>query len=385
MKKLIIASIFLLPLASALPIRGTIVWYSQLLVLMGIGLTLLALQLWKMNKFISLLMCYEVFSYIFITSQSPRAMLCLMIGFSAISFSYAISLIKDTRVIYKCIVALAIFQFIYVLLQSFNIDFIFHGPNGKADLVGFMGSHNQLGAYFSSVSVILASINPFLILVSVIPIFLAKQNGAMIGLIAGFLSYAYFTWNIKKVIFILAILLVAIIPWIKFAGKSNNEIMERINLWKSSIHQTISGRAIQKNEKYTHISTCNPIFGYGLSNFFIISPLTQLKFLDNTKGHLYEHAHNDLVEGFFEFGLIGLILIILSIFTVIFDFINCLHTLYPNTKLLIVSFCSLLGLSVTSMSIYVFHAPVSLFMFCLILGLFYREVNYAKITIKQTA
>ena len=44
----------------------------------------------------------------------------------------------------------------------------------------------------------------------------------------------------------------------------------------------------------------------------------------------------------------------------------------------ITTFASLIAQSASSFSVYVFHAPVSLFIFCLTLGLFYAEVNNAK-------
>ncbi len=352
--------------------QGTIVWYAQLLALLFFGLIFIASRFWNFNKFISLLLMYESFSYLFITQQNPRTMLCLICGFSAIALAYAVSKIKETKVIFYCISAMAICQSLYVVLQSFNIDPFFHGVNGRADVVGFAGSHNQLGAYFAATGVMLAALNPLLVIFSIIPIFLAKQNGAMLGLLAGLLTYACFTWN-KTIVIALFVFLILLSPfWIKNCGKSSQEISERIGLWKLSIEQLIQGKAIQDFGNKKNIVTCNPFFGFGLGNFFTISPYTQLSFLPKNTGHVYEHAHNDPLEAAYEFGYIGFILVLLCISSVVAVFISSVKSLG-----VISTFSCLVAQSVASCFIYIFHAPLSLFMFCLTLGLFYAEVNNA--------
>lgn len=383
MKNLVIASIFLIPLSSIIPMTGTVVWYPQLLMLLLIGLSALAFQFWKMNKFISLLLIYEILSYIFVCNQSPRTMLCLICGFAGISIAYIISNLKDTKILYRCIIGIAITQSIYTVLQHFNIDPFFHNPDSnKADVVGLVGSHNQLGIYYSAVGIILASFNPILLTFSLVPIFLAKCNSAIIGLIAGGLVYTTFLYGKKWVsIALLAICLLAV-PWIHYAGKSRVEIKERFDIWELTLTQAFSGYAKQVGTKewmpgLQREYRANPTFGFGLGNFFVISPLSQYDFWFS-KTHRYEHAHNDLIEALFELGYIGFILILFCIASVISDFLNAVHAFHPATKRLIISFSCLVVMAVSSLSVYVAHAPVSYFMFCVILGLFYAEVNNAK-------
>ncbi len=372
MEILFILSVFLIPLASIIPIAGTIIWYPQFLALLFFGLTFLSLKFWRFNKFISLLLIYESFSYLFITQQNPRTMLCLFCAFSGIALANAASKIASTKIIFNCIIGFAIFQTLYVILQSFNIDLIFHRPDGCADIVGFLGSHNQLGAYYASVGLILASLNPFLIIFSIIPIFLAKQNGAMIGLASGILLYSWFSFSKTLCISLLILFILLAFVWTKFCGKSYDEIAERIDLWKLSITQVIEGQAIEDFGNRKQVVRCNPFFGFGLGNFFTISPYTQMSFLPKNTGHVYEHAHNDLVEAFYELGYLGFILVLLCISSVVSLFIASV-----KSSGVISTFSCLVAQSVASFSIYIFHAPVSLFMFFLILGLFYAEVSYA--------
>ncbi len=386
MNILVILSIFLIPLASIVPIAGTIVWYPQLLVLLFIGLIALSFRFWKLNKFISLLLMYESFSYIFITQQNPRTMLCLLCAFASMALAYEVSKLKNTRIIYGCIIGMAIFQSLYVVMQFLGIDFFFHGISSKTDVVGFVGSHNQLGVYYSAVGLILAALNPFLIIFSLVPIFLAKQNGAMLGLASGIIFYAWLSYS--KTLAVSLLILIALLSffWLQHCGKSHQELSERLDLWKQTIEQSISGKTlvdlapIKQYESKAHKSNlrliqANPLFGYGLGNFFSYSPLSQYSFLTRPdQGHRYEHAHNDLIEGLYELGAFGFILLLLIISEVISSFISVVD----KTEELILTFCSLIAVSVSSLSIYVFHAPVSLFMFAILLGLFYKEVNSAK-------
>ena len=79
------------------------------------------------------------------------------------------------------------------------------------------------------------------------------------------------------------------------------------------------------------------------------------------------------MEAFYEFGYIGLFMLILVIGSVGFVFMASNKSVGVVT-----TFASLVAQSVSSFSVYVFHAPVSLFMFCLTLGLFYAEVANGK-------
>ncbi len=360
---------------------GTIVWYPQFLSLLWAGLTAVALRLWGMNKYISLLLCYEILSYIFITKQSSRSMLCLFVGLAAIIISDEVAKLKNTKKIFLAISVMAIVQGAYVSFQSLNIDPFFHNAAGKADPVGFLGSVNQLGAYCAATGAILFSLNPWLIAFSILPIFLAKQNCAMIGLMSGLLCYSYFVYGKKTFFIMIFSALLLMIPFFIHSRKSSVEIMERVSLWKQSIIQLINGEAKQDFGRSKQTVKCNPLFGFGLGNFFTISPYTQMEFLPKNTGHVYEHAHNDLVEALYEFGYIGFVIVLLCVSSVVAVFVSSVKSIGVIT-----AFSCLVAQSVASCGIYIFHAPVSLFMFCLTLGLFYAEVNHAnKSSLSQVA
>lgn len=373
---ILLASILIVPLASVFPIIGTITWYPQLLALMVLGFLLLASLLWEMNPFISLFLMYAVFSYLVICSQTPRAMLCLITGFSGVIFSYFISKnIKPS--FYKAICVVAVINIGLVILQVFNLDPIFKAQSHWIldRTVGFMGSRNQLALFCLASSLVGMVVSPWFILLSW-PIFLVKCSSAMLGLLVGIISYLFMN-NRKDIINF--ILLSGICVIFIFCHDKSNELKERMSVWNLSIHQTINGtiddydsqegRVVLSNHR---VVKCNPWTGFGLGNFFVFSPSSQVGF-SFSPWHRFEHAHNDMIESFFEFGKVGLGLLVLCILGVINDFRKA-----TKTREIKILFSSLIALGISSCGVYAFHAPVSFFMVCLVLGLFYGEIANAK-------
>lgn len=384
---IIFISIFLIPISSIVTIPGTIVWYPQLLALQFIGGICFASRFWKLNKILALFLAYLCFSYVYVTGANLRTLMCLMIGFMAISVTLSVSKIKETKYLYYALCAVSVMSILYAILQLFGIDPIFTPLYGhKKDIVSFMGSHNQLGI-FSAAN---AFWFPYFAPLAVIPIFLAKCNSAFIGLVAGGLFCSYFIYGKKYMIIGIFAVCILIIPWWHFCHKGSPEINERLNLWKLTLQQTIQGKVNFSNpDGKRSIITVNPAFGFGLGNFFSFSPFSQYKMYGYSQTviyepekdgdyhgkiqHFYEHAHNDLIEALFEFGYFGFALLISLIISLGIVFAKSIKTIGVIT-----TFSSLLSQSICSFSVYVFHAPVSLFIFCLTLGLFYAEVNNAK-------
>ena len=381
MNLIVILAIFLVPIASIVTIKGTIVWYPQLLALQFIGGLCYASMFWKLNKFLAIFLGYLAFSYIYIANASPRTQMCLMIG--SIAITLVVSQLKDLKWVYVALIGMSLLSIDYSILQACGHDPIFVPIHGtKEDVVSFMGSPNQLGIY----SMANAFWTPWMIPLAIVPIFMAKCNSSLIGLICGSMVYILAIYGKKAVSIAIICVLVALIPWWHYNHKQNDEIMERFKLWKLTINQvshgTIESYDLSGNKSLIQGS---PLTGFGLGNFFVYSPFSQYKMYGLPKTlmqsdklpsgieHFYEHAHNDLVEAFYEFGYIGLFMLILVIGSVGFVFMASNKSVGVVT-----TFASLVAQSVSSFSVYVFHAPVSLFMFCLTLGLFYAEVANGK-------
>lgn len=380
---LIILAIFLVPMVSVVTIPGTIIWFPQLLALQLMGGFCFGSMFWKLNKFIAIFLGYLCFSYVYVTSANPRTLMCLMIGYGAMAICLVASKIKNTKPVYIALVVMALLSISYSIFQKLGIDPIFvpNDHNMRADTVSFMGSYNQLGDY----SCANAFWFPWLMPLSIIPIFFTKCNSALIGVIGGGMVCSYFQFGRKFTLIFGALLLALLIPWWHFCHKSDTELGERLNLWKLTADQIVTGR-IDESDLQGHKYTIkdNPILGFGLGNFFTYSPFSQYKIwglkethvksdVANYEQHFYEHAHNDFLEAIYELGYLGAIFILLIVSSVVSVFVSSI-----KTTGVVSTFSSLVAQCLASCSIYIMHAPVSLFIFCLTLGLFYAEVQNAK-------
>lgn len=373
--KYIIASfVFIVPLASIIPVNGTIVWFPQLICFIALGFILLALNLWSFNKLISILLIYLTYSYIFISNVHPRALLCLICVFIGCYISYFVSRQKNLKIFYNAIALMACLQLIYVIMQSFNIDPFFSSLIGdKRDLVGVLGSRNQSGIFGAFVAPLLIGFNVICPLIGILIVYFSKTTSAMAAIIVSLLAVLYL--NKKYVLFgyLTIFIVIAIGAWNGFDNNVVPSFNERFKIWELTVNQSVSGKAIQNfNDGQSNIIKSNPITGFGIGSFMVISPTTQGDILKNVK-HRYENAHNDFIQCLFEFGYIGLILVIL----ILLDILKKLKSLTNVSKGVIITFSSLLAFGISSLGVYVFYAPVSYFMCMLVYGLFNAEVKNA--------
>lgn len=370
----IILSIFIVPLSSLVPVPGTIVWYPQFLAFTIIGFTILSLMLWEFSQPISILSLYCIFSYIFVCHQHPRSLVC-MIGVYLASFLAKIVSEQKRLTIYAAIALMAILQFGFVIVQILNKDPFFHQVySSHSDVVGFLGSHNQLGIYYAAVAPILISICPPLVLCSILPIIWSKCASALIGLIFGIGVYGFYNQIINQKILVAGflVLILGIFLWIKFDNTCLGAFGERLKIWRLTIQQSIDGKAYSKNPNKEIV--CNPLFGFGIGSFMIASPKTQWKVLGPEIHHQYEHPHNDLIEIFFELGRVGLAIVLWLVVSTVFVFLRCAN----KTTKLVMTFSSLVAQGICSLGVYVINAPVSFFMLAITFGLFMGELNNAK-------
>jgi hypothetical protein len=376
LKFLMIASIFLVPLSSVVPIRGTILWFPQFLTFLLIGFFALSAYLWRLNPFLSLLTAYSAFSYVFICHQHSRSLLCLVGAYLGAYFIYFVSKLEYRKTVYQCLIGFGLFQTLFVVLQALNLDPIFHKIGSDAsDTVGFAGSHNQLGVYYAALAPFFLSIHFLFLIFSFLPIFFSKCSSALIGALVAVAFTFSLTERRGYVLAFCLVLTLLMFQWDRFDVISSKVIKERVGLFKQTIKQAIQGRAVLEVGKNTYQPvTANPFLGFGLGSFFLISPQSQFNLIESGNRHRYEHAHNDLVESLFDLGYIGFSLVVGLVGSLVAAFIRCKN----KTKELIMLFSSLLAQGVASCGVYVVHAPLSFFMLCLTTGLYLGAVKDAK-------
>lgn len=379
-KILIYIAIFLIPVVSLFQMPGTIVWYPQVLAVIGLGALIACMHIWEINKPLACIALYSAFSYFFVCNQHPRAMLLLIICFAGIALICMASKIENTSKVYQCIIWMSIIQFGLVMLQKFNLDPLFHSNTrlNLSETVGFIGSHNQLGIYYAAVAPILFHFCMPLVIISMVAILFSASSSAAIGALVGILTYLLAMRSFILLFIFIPVVLVAFFIMHKY-DNLEHIVGKRVELWKQTMEQAVSGKAkMNMGQGVTHIISKNPMTGFGLGNFMSISPATQGERIfgkgwDDKNTPRWEHAHNDLVEYFFDFGWLGLPFLLWLLADILDKFIFTV-----KTNRMVMVFSALVAQVVTSMGVYVIHAPVSYFMLCLTLGLFYAEVNDAK-------
>jgi len=381
--KLVRFSVFGVPLAGLIPIEGTDVWYSQFLGLMSLLMIGLSIALWKFNKGFSVFGLVCLFSSMVVANQSPKSLITLIQIYLAFLAIYAISRFeKDQRkALIRAVLVLVSIQGVWVILQALNLDPIFNlmGNPNKDDTVGISGSHNQLGLFFAMTAPIVLLNAIYLLPFTLVGLWFSTTATAWIGFVVFLIFWISIKLKSKAAVYLLFFgLMVCLISG--FNRISDIVKTERFNLWRSSIDQVLSGRAIIKQadlsrlngkEKIEYISikeiNCNPLFGFGLGNFIRISPHTQ-EYV--TFAHRYEHAHNDYVEALFELGITGFLFLMVMIGKFLRDFFYA-----QRTKLLTSVFLAIVVQMVCAMGVYTIQTAISGMLMILFLGLFYGELR----------
>lgn len=275
--------------------------------------------LWDFNKFLSIFTGICLISTFFVTRFCPRAIVLLFQLDLACLAAYGISKFnaKQRRCVLWAILGITLLQFVWVALQGFNIDPIFHSllRAGKKEMVGFSASPDQIGTFFALTAPTMVSFHPLLGIISLFGMVASKSSFAFVAGVASSIFYFYFK---NKLVFKIALLFIIVISTIFLVFTKEVRLVDcqvRGNVWRYAILSTIKGEVyIEKGQKKAIVIT-NPILGYGFGNFLRIFPHIPEKrtTLDpwfrnfNCYREKFTHAHNDYVEAFFELGYLGLI------------------------------------------------------------------------------
>jgi len=326
---LIILALFGTLLSSLIPCNGQPVWYDPylgLLFFLSLGISVF---IWKFNKILSLLSLFCLISSFFIAQLSPRAIVLLFQVNLSLLACYGISKLdsKNRKIIVWGIFELVTLQLAWVTLQYFNLDPIFKSiiNPGHSELVGFNGAKDQMGSFFAITFPVVLYCCPILAPLPIIAIILSKSSFAFISAIIAGLIYLSYTNRAYYKIFIVFVLLSSMIFFGKAEKIKSADIFTRANVWRYAAIATVEGKIdLENNGQKLQLKT-NPIWGYGLGNFLRIFP-----FVPQTQNGVgngfnfvnekFEHAHNDYVEIFFEFGYLGLALISLFFLSFIWSF-----------------------------------------------------------------
>jgi len=394
---LTLIGIFLVLISAIIPV-GNNLWYPQFITMYALLSIGIALKVWEMNKPLAIFNLICLFSAMFVTRAilvpSPKGMVLLgHINLCSLAV-YVISKFdkKQRKALLWGIVGLVALQGIYIIIQYFNLDPIFDKIVDRSldDAIGFTGSHNQSGLFFSVTTPAVIYLCPYLLPFVVFGLWCSTTSTSWIAFMIGSIATAHLLRK-KYTFWLVGVALAGTIVFFwGFESLSKMVIVERELLIRQTVEQVVTGKAYVEQEgieKYKvivngreivdrgqqgayHVITCNPLLGYGLGNFMKISPFTQSNLIHHTFQHRYFHAHNDFIETFFELGYTGALVILLFLGSIIRRFFMA-----RRTKILIVSFCAIAVHGINALGIFTVHTAVSGMLLVLFLGLFFGELR----------
>jgi len=409
--KLTLFAIFFIPLSTTLQyvigsdrllLLGD-VWYVNyvaMYMMFGMGS---AFVLWKFNKWMSIFLMISLFSAIvgytgdkFVVSQTPSGMMVYtQLNFALLAI-YLISKFsrQQRKRIYIAMLLLLVIQGFWVIAQTFDMDKIFTGfgtymKEGRLnDTVGLSGSHNQIGVFFATLTPLAILMCPWVLPFIVFGLWCSTTSAAWLSFI---FSCIWLTRK-TKLIWISVPLIIActFVFYAKYENMNKTVLNERILLWQNTIRQANDGKVVMKAENITKIQRTHPWLGFRINNFSKLSPYSQKEFLYEKceftpnglrtnadvceyNKHVYMHAHNDYLEVYFELGKIGFI----SLLLIILHFFYC-YFISKKTKLLRISFYSILAQMICALAVFTIHTAISGMLLILNLGIFFgewREIN----------
>jgi len=367
-------TIFGVLISSIVPCFNQPVWYAQYLGLLFFLCLGISVVIWDFDKILSAFSLFALLSAFFITSLAPRAIVLLFQINLSLLACYGISKFnaKQRKIVCWAILGVVILQYVWITLQYFNIDPIFKSliRQGHSEVVGFNGAKDQLGSFFAITFPIVLGTCPVLIPLSLIGLFLAKSSFAFISAIISGLIYLYYTNKKYFKVFIMLIIISSVL-FFKYADNPKFADFEtRGNVWKHSVKATIEGKInIENNNQKLELKT-KPIYGYGLGNFLRIFPFVPQQDGFNYVNEKFEHAHNDFVEFFFEFGWIGLALLTVFAFSFVSSFLAS-----GKTQEIVLYFSSLIAYFLNANGNFLSHLGFSGMMLIVLYSLYRGSLN----------
>ena len=236
---------------------------------------------------------------------------------------------KNVVQVFKVVLWLAFVNLVWMILQNLGVDLIFFDlsrPGEVMNNVGFMGLKCFMGMLFVLILPFAIYFNIWVALLLLIPIGLSESSISIIS--AAIILIAHFWWKFRtksRVIFIALMLFFSTIAVLYTLNDSKANMMtDRFNLWKLTLKDALK----------------EPFTGWGMDSFRNIGANGKKDFLyfkneqnvvfhgiyipetgkfklpkdQDFKGnivHPWDSPHNEYIQILFEFGIFGLVLLLL--------------------------------------------------------------------------
>ena len=366
---------------------GADVWYPQCIALIALFMVGVSIFLWKFDKAISLFSIMCLLSAIFVTKLNMKAMFITGEVYLAGLAMYGISnlTVKKRKIVCWAIIGLILLQGAWVILQANGIDPLFtkvvHGKvdYSSDDTVGFSGSHNQLGVFFATTAPIAVGVCPVLLPLVLFGLFCSTTSFAFVGFTVASIVYLFLTKHKLRYFTLVILLCGAAVFFTKYDKNVLGHLHGRIAPAKVGFEAMLTGHIPLEVKHHEKILGANTWTGYGLGSTSKVLPLYKENRYFNRRLEKYTHFHNDYIELIFEFGRLGLAILVFFLVSFFREFKR-----YRNKELCLY-FCCLLAYMLCSMGVFANHVAMSGMFFVLFYGLFKGVVHEQKRAVKRAS
>lgn len=237
---------------------------------------------------------------------------------------------RTVRYIFRILLWFCAANIVWIVLQIFRCDFMFMQYSAKGewhnDTVGLMGLKAHMGTLFALCTPFLLRWKWWLVPGFAIPIYLSHSTAAALGYIVAILWYAWF--KSRKLFVVLTLLGVIIGGCYAYKDTvADNMMNDRFYVWKVSLrdgakHLVVgcgldSFRNITRTKPYIYLKN-NRTSVSGVA-FPLKDRNAEGRLLWKTENGLgtpddsydpWDNPHNEYVQMFYEFGLVGIIILL---------------------------------------------------------------------------
>lgn len=304
---------------------------SQQQVFQVVSLSLFSIFLLN-NVWMSLFMLWTLFLYAYFGFPNPVGVVLLTITSGCIIYEavYRVVNRENIRLIVNAFIVFAIINLAYMAMQGLGWELLFSEQSEmgvyQRQMIGFFNLKAIMGMFFAMVMPFVAFRYPITAIGLLVPLYLSECSSAMV---AGIVVYLHQIWYLSKKWFfiLLAILTIGGIAY-SIRDSHTGMFTDRFNMWK-----TVLRDAVKK-----------PVMGWGPDSFRSITPDKQFMYWKNNRTletsqidvrdtieysqtkqyslekygkflktgdslNPWDNPHNEYIQLFYEFGIIGVVLL----------------------------------------------------------------------------
>ena len=364
---------------------------------------ILLVALFHVNKYFGLFIIWTTFQFIFF-DVPERSYLIQNIFFAGVMYHFITKYAVVVKKYFWAFYGLLIFNVLWIPLQVYNIDPVWSQTNPEylnwfSEYSGFFGLPAFLGNYAAVVLPFSFLLSWWLVPFSLIAIVVSKST---FSLLAAVFSSLFFFWFYKRIVFwgLFIVLGIASFFYIFKYDLPTGQFQRRLSVWSLILKQGVKNQFLGHgigayHNKYSFVEVSpshnNMMVGNNveLLKFLIVEarknnkseleayllnvPVSQLNIEEVRREvektgmsfQVWDKAHNEFIEAFFDYGLIGLFLIIGYLIDLFRRFLK-----YSKDKLTLSLASSTVAIIIVSFAHFPFHIARLAGPFICILALF---------------